>query len=315
MSILKRFSDIMSSNINALLDKAEDPVKMIDQLMRNLNDDLNKVKAETASVMAEETRAKREYDECESEVNKMLSYAKKAVDAGNDDDARVFLTKKASLTEKLNVLNTKYEATHNNSVKMKEMYNKLTNEIEELNERKGTIKAKVATAKMQERINKMGSSISNSKSSLDSFSRMEEKANKMLDEANAMAELNSMPSDEIDDLMNKYNTQSNGNLPSSLGGGGSDGTGAGSNIGKNIKDTADNTKRISDQLYATGDNIEYLRDLAEREVINRFTTAKINIEMNNNNNISNDMDIDGVVRKLEDKVIEAMSISPEKVHA
>ena len=108
----------------------------------------------------------------------MLSYAKKAVDAGNDDDARVFLTKKASLTEKLNILNTKYEATHNNSVKMKEMYNKLTNEIEELNERKGTIKAKVATAKMQERINKMGSSISNSKSSLDSFSRMEEKANK-----------------------------------------------------------------------------------------------------------------------------------------
>ena len=205
MSILKRFSDIMSSNINALLDKAEDPVKMIDQLMRNLNDDLNKVKAETASVMAEETRAKREYDECESEVNKMLSYAKKAVDAGNDDDARVFLTKKASLTEKLNVLNTKYEAT-----------NKLTNEIEELNERKGTIKAKVATAKMQERINKMGSSISNSKSSLDSFSRMEEKANKMLDEANAMAELNSMPSDEIDDLMNKYNTTNNSQIEDEL---------------------------------------------------------------------------------------------------
>lgn len=119
----------------------------------------------------------------------------------------------------------------------------------------------------------------------------------------------------INDLMNKYNTQSNGNLPYSLAGGGSDGIGVGSNVGKNIKDTADNTKRISDQLYATGDNIEYLRDLAEREVINRFTTAKINIEMNNNNNISNDMDIDGVVRKLEDKVIEAMSISPEKVHA
>ena len=142
--------------------------------------------------------------------------SKKAVDAGNDDDARVFLTKKASLTEKLNVLNTKYEATHNNSVKMKEMYNKLTNEIEELNERKGTIKAKVATAKMQERINKMGSSISNSKSSLDSFSRMEEKANKMLDEANAMAELNSMPSDEIDDLMNKYNTTNNSQIEDEL---------------------------------------------------------------------------------------------------
>ena len=215
MSILKRFSDIMSSNINALLDKAEDPIKMIDQLMRNLND-LNKVKAETASVMAEETRAKRELDECQRDVNKMLEYAKRAVDAGNDDDARAFLTKKVSLSEKLSALNTKYEAAHNNSVKMKEMYNKLTSQIEELNERRSTIKAKVATAKMQERINKMGSSINNSKSSLDSFSRMEEKANRMLDEANAMAELNSKPSDGIDDLMSKYDKTSNSDVEGEL---------------------------------------------------------------------------------------------------
>lgn len=206
MSILKRFSDIMSSNINALLDKAEDPVKMIDQLMRNLNDDLNKVKAETAAIMAEETRAKREVDECASEVNKMLNYAKRAVDAGNDDDARIFLSKKATLTEKLTALTGKLEAAKANSEKMKEMYNKLTAQIEDLNERRASIKAKMATAKMQEKINSMGSSINNSKSSLDSFSRMEEKANRMLDEANAMAELNSKPSDGIDELMNKYKT-------------------------------------------------------------------------------------------------------------
>ena len=207
MSILKRFTDIMSSNINALLDKAEDPIKMIDQLMRNLNDDLNKVKGETASIMAEETRAKREVDECQSDVNKMLEYAKRAVDAGNDDDARQFLAKKVTLTEKLTTLTGKYEIARNNSLKMKEMYNKLTVQIEELNERRATIKAKVATAKMQERINKMGSSINNSKLSLDSFSRIEEKANKMLDEANAMAELNSKPSDGIEDLMSKYDSK------------------------------------------------------------------------------------------------------------
>ena len=207
MSILKRFTDIMSSNINALLDKAEDPIKMIDQLMRNLNDDLNKVKGETASIMAEETRAKREVDECQSDVNKMLEYAKRAVDAGNDDDARQFLAKKVTLTEKLTTLTGKYEIARNNSLKMKEMYNKLTLQIEELNERRATIKAKIATAKMQERINKMGSSINNSKLSLDSFSRIEEKANKMLDEANAMAELNSKPSDGIEDLMSKYDSK------------------------------------------------------------------------------------------------------------
>ena len=59
MGILARFKDIMSSNINALLDKMEDPEKMIDQILRNLQSDLGEVKAETAGVMAEEARAKR----------------------------------------------------------------------------------------------------------------------------------------------------------------------------------------------------------------------------------------------------------------
>ena len=56
MGILKRFKDIMSSNINALLDKAEDPEKMIDQYLRDLQEDLRKVKSETATVIAEEQR-------------------------------------------------------------------------------------------------------------------------------------------------------------------------------------------------------------------------------------------------------------------
>ena len=63
MSMLQRFKDIMSSNINALLDKAEDPEKMIDQMIRNLQSDLGKVKSETATVMAEESRLNRELNE------------------------------------------------------------------------------------------------------------------------------------------------------------------------------------------------------------------------------------------------------------
>ena len=66
MGILARFKDIMSSNINALLDKMEDPEKMIDQILRNLQSDLGEVKAETAGVMAEEARAKRELAECQA---------------------------------------------------------------------------------------------------------------------------------------------------------------------------------------------------------------------------------------------------------
>ena len=63
MGILTRFKDIMSANINSILDKAEDPEKMIDQYLRNLESDLGSVKAETAAVMAEEKSAKRKLDE------------------------------------------------------------------------------------------------------------------------------------------------------------------------------------------------------------------------------------------------------------
>ena len=77
MGVIQRFKDIMSANINAMLDKAENPEKMIDQYMRNLEDDLGKVKAETASVMAEEARAKRAYDEALAEVEKYQKYAER----------------------------------------------------------------------------------------------------------------------------------------------------------------------------------------------------------------------------------------------
>ena len=87
MGILSRFKDIMSANINALLDKAEDPEKMVDQTLRNLNSDLARVKEETAEVMANETKAKRDLDEINAEIAKMQSYAEKAVVAGNDADA------------------------------------------------------------------------------------------------------------------------------------------------------------------------------------------------------------------------------------
>ena len=98
MGILSRFKDIMSANINALLDKAENPEKMIDQCLRNLNEDLGKVKAETASIMAEEARAKRELDECSEEIDKMQKFAIKALEKNNEDDARKFLAQKASLS-------------------------------------------------------------------------------------------------------------------------------------------------------------------------------------------------------------------------
>ncbi len=218
MGILTRFKDIMASNINALLDKCEDPEKMIDQYMRNLESDLGKVKAETASVMAEETRAKRELNECTEQINKMQTYAEKALMAGNESDARTFLEKKQALVNTQTALQQAYDIAKNNADKMRQMHDKLVKDIQNLESRRSAIKATVKAAKAQERINKVGSSVTGANNSMEAFSKMEAKANKMLDEANAMAELNQTAENaDIDNLAAKYDaTPSNAEVDDEL---------------------------------------------------------------------------------------------------
>ena len=205
MGIITRFKDIMAANFNALLDRCEDPEKMIDQYLRNLEQDFAKVKAETAAIMAEEKSAKRKLDECDAEITKMADYAKKAVTAGNDDEARQFLSKKAELTQKREVLAKDYEMACGNSAKMRQMHDKLQSDISELKSRREMLKAKVKVAETQKKMNQMGSSLESAGSNLAAFDRMEEKVNKMLDEADAMNELNAQPaSNDIDALTKKY---------------------------------------------------------------------------------------------------------------
>lgn len=206
--ILSRFKDIMSSNINALLDKVEDPMKMIDQYLRNLESDLGKVKAETTAVMAEETKSKRELDECIDSINKMQTYAEKALLSGNEADARTFLSKKGELNNKLISLQQTYNIAKENSTKMREMHDKLIKDISQLNTRRDELKAKMAVANTQEKLNKIGSSVNGAIGNMSKFDEMEAKINKKLDTANAMAELNNSQKEEnIEDLIAKYDNE------------------------------------------------------------------------------------------------------------
>ena len=207
MGIMTRFKDIMTANVNALLDKAEDPEKMIDQYLRNLESDFAKVKAETASIMAEEKSAKRKLAECDEEIAKMGEYAKKAVAAGNDNDARQFLTKKNELTQKREVLAKDCELAQANAEKMRQMHDKLESDISAMKSKRDMLKAKVKVAQTQKKINEMGAGLESAGNNAAAFDRMEEKVNKMLDEADAVGELNKSASgNDIDDLTSKYDT-------------------------------------------------------------------------------------------------------------
>lgn len=81
-----------------------------------------------------------------------------------------------------------------------------------------------------------------------------------------------------------------------------------------LSNIADNTAQIADDVSVSSDDIKLLRDIAERQAINKYTTAEIKVEMVNHNNIASEMDLDGVVNLLEAKVTEALVTSAEGVH-
>lgn len=99
-----------------------------------------------------------------------------------------------------------------------------------------------------------------------------------------------------------------------LSGYGSDLGGLGG-IGSGVDDIAGNTGAIADSMDITEEDLKYLRDIAEQEAVNRFTTAEISVDMSGmQNNISNGMDLDGVISGLTEGVNEAIDSMAEGVH-
>ncbi len=86
---------------------------------------------------------------------------------------------------------------------------------------------------------------------------------------------------------------------------------ANSGAGGNLDSIADDTSAIKDSVDITDEDLKYLRDIAEQEAINRFTTAEIKLDMTNNNNVSSNADLDGIVDGMTTKVLEALEIVRE----
>lgn len=204
MGMLERFNDIVKSNITALMDKFEDPEKMVEQYLIDLTEDLAEVKEETAAVMAEETRCKKAVAENEKAVEKYVKLAKAALEAGNEGDARIFLAKKNELAAHGENLQAALDAAKVNAEKMRQLHDKLVSDIESLKVRKEAIKSKVSVAKTQAKVNKYADASEKYAGTIGAFERMEEKADRMLNKATAMEALNKA-GDKVADLESKYN--------------------------------------------------------------------------------------------------------------
>ena len=202
LDTIARIPKILESNVNAMLDKCEDPAKMIDQMLVDYKRNLADVKRDLTDVMANLEMAKKELDEAEDKVNRYAAAAQNAVNAGNMDDARTLISNKQSAEITRDSLKKNYEMALQNCNTMKAGYNKLVNDIEQLEQKRDAAKAKISLAKAQEKMNKT-SSIASANRAADSFAKYEQMADKALARANAAIELDSQV-ETADQLAAKY---------------------------------------------------------------------------------------------------------------
>ncbi|REK74250.1 PspA/IM30 family protein [Paenibacillus paeoniae] len=187
MGILSRFKMIMSSNVNAGLNRSEDPIKALNEYMRGLNSDLGKVNAEMASMLADESRARRELDECRAEIRKLQRYAEKMVQDGRDDEALRFLEMKAAEAKKEMTLQFAYETTAANVQRMRQLQDKLSADIGVLEARALEAKGRLTAAQAQH--NTSGAALK----------AVEDKAEQAYYEALAIAELQKDEGSDLDE--------------------------------------------------------------------------------------------------------------------
>lgn len=206
MGILARFGDIMRANINDLLTGAENKnaEKLLNQYLRDAREDYAQVRNETASVMAEETAAKRRLDELNDQMARYERYAQAAVQAGNDADALKFLEAKGQLQPKKTDAEAAYAQAQANSERMRQMTQKLLTDIQEAESKIGELKAKLRIAESKEKMQQLTEKIGGN--ALGNFDSLAGSIQKRIDAADAKEALDAeLAGDrELDDLEKKY---------------------------------------------------------------------------------------------------------------
>lgn len=188
MSILKRFKTIMAMKFGESSSE-----KIVNQHLKQLDQDLRNVKVELSTLISDEQRAQRAVAECRADMDKFERYARKSLEEGREDEARKFLEKKTTLAREEVQLQSKYEMKKQVAEQLREMHDKLASDLQQLETRRSLLTGMATAAETQKKINEMGSPTHAVSAELD---RMEENVDRAKYEAEAMAELTKESLDE-----------------------------------------------------------------------------------------------------------------------
>jgi phage shock protein A len=189
MGMFERLKTVISSNINALISKAEEPEKMLNQMIIDMNEQLIESKKAVAMAIADEKKLERDMIENKTKADEWEKKAMLAVRAGRDDLAKEALLRKQEFEGYAAQLSQQWEAQKQSVEKLKEALRQLQTKIEEANRKKNILIARAKRAEAQQRINETMSTLSGNKSAFETFERMERKVDEIEASAEAMKEL------------------------------------------------------------------------------------------------------------------------------
>ncbi|NUQ20858.1 MAG: PspA/IM30 family protein [Gemmatimonadaceae bacterium] len=174
MGILDRLSSLLKSNINDLISKAEDPEKMLNQILVDMKGQLVKAKQQVASAIADEKRLRDQVDQEYRQAQDWEKRAMLAVQEGRDDLAKQALVRHGEHMSHGQTLEATWESHRMETEKLKNSLRDLNDKIEEAKRKKNLLIARQRRAQAQQRIAETMSSMSEN-SAFEAFSRMEER--------------------------------------------------------------------------------------------------------------------------------------------
>ena len=188
MGIFSRIADIFKANINDLLDKAEDPEKMIKQMVLEMQESVTKAISGLAQAMAQEKKLQRDYEKFVALSNDWKGKAAQALQAGNEDLARKALAKKVEADQQAAQYKQLYEQAAQTSATLKQQVDQLKAKLDEAKMKEQTLIARSQAAKAQKEIAKNIGTFDYSSFS-SKFLKSEEKILKKEAEAQALTEV------------------------------------------------------------------------------------------------------------------------------
>ncbi|AEJ18398.1 PspA/IM30 family protein [Gracilinema caldarium] len=195
MGIFSRLKTLISSNVNDMINKAENPEKMLNQLIIDMNEQLIESKKAVAMAIADEKKLERETLNQQAQAQEWERKAMLAVRAGQDDLAKEALLRKQEYENNYVEYKKQWEAQKASVEKLKESLKELQNKIEEAQRKKNLLIARAKRAEAQQKIQNTISNVTGNKSAFEAFDRMAQKVDQLEAEADAAKELEDFSKD------------------------------------------------------------------------------------------------------------------------